>query len=778
MDRWLLSFIVGAILSLLAPTVPALFYECSMFLILLAWIAFNQYRLFLSAVLGILWMFNHGQSYQLSWQDNQLADNSNFFYQQHHSNFTVLGIPSKTPNGWRFTAKIHAIDQQQLKRPLKVRLNWQSSKLTLENNANIKAAIKLKPANGLANLGGFSYQRWLRSQNIVATGYVVTAKKVVITEQETSLRAQFYRYIRQLLGDNNQRSLILALSFGDRSLFNKNTWTVLQKTGTQHLVAISGLHIALVVWLSFSLLFFAVKLLPLSALNKTASVLLARHNLVYIALTCALIFSSFYAYLAGFSIPTIRALIFFYIFCISQYFSLKLTPSRLIIVAVFVTLIVLPASLYSTSFWLSYLAVIAIVSLYWRLQHFIRHLKGVKKGIVGFLLIQVSLSLVLMPISAFIFQQSSIIALLANLLALPVISFIVMPLLFVSLVLSGFLPLLSSYFFSAIEFILTALWAYLELLASWSMASVQLSHHMTWLMILLAIITGLFFFFMDKSRLRLLVLSATACTGVTLLSGFAEQVKPKWTINVLDVGQGLAIAIAKGENTLLYDTGNAYPSGWNMVEQVISPFLQHQSLTLDTVIVSHDDSDHAGGLPQLLRDYPNVQLVFNAQVIEAFFGKQSPCLAGSNLQWQGLTVSMLWPIEQVADKNDDSCVVTITDGNTTVLITGDIGKKIEKQLIRMYPNLSADILIAPHHGSKSSSSQAFIQHVNPSDVFFSAGFLNQWRMPNQQVVSRYQKLGVNVYSTNELGMLKVKISDNQWQVTSFRQEISPYWFNQ
>ncbi|MCI2285512.1 DNA internalization-related competence protein ComEC/Rec2 [Colwellia sp. MSW7] len=202
----------------------------------------------------------------------------------------------------------------------------------------------------------------------------------------------------------------------------------------------------------------------------------------------------------------------------------------------------------------------------------------------------------------------------------------------------------------------------------------------------------------------------------TLLIGFVSFVlvgkstnAPKlWQLVVFDVGQGLSVLVQRGTKAILYDTGAAYDSGFNMVEAVVLPYLQFAGIQqLDKVIISHSDNDHAGGLAVLQKSIMIKELIYNSDADN----ESNTCLQGQSFDWQGLTFEMLWPEQQVSEENDDSCVILIKDEKHKVLLTGDISKVIEGKLIQQYPALQADVLVVPHHGSKTSSSNAFIEQV-------------------------------------------------------------------
>jgi competence protein ComEC len=258
-----------------------------------------------------------------------------------------------------------------------------------------------------------------------------------------------------------------------------------------------------------------------------------------------------------------------------------------------------------------------------------------------------------------------------------------------------------------------------------------------------------------------------------------------WQLVVFDVGQGLSVLIQKEDKTILYDTGAAYPSGFTMADAVILPYLQHTGVTqLDKMIVSHSDNDHAGGLTKIQKSIGINELIFNIQseggqaerVNTTKTKANSICLQGKSFYWQNLYIKMLWPQKILSNENDDSCVLLISDGKHRVLLTGDISKKVEALLVKQYPELNADILIVPHHGSKTSSSDLFITKIQPSVAVVSAGYLNRWHMPVTEVVQRYQQHNIKLLNTAKSGQIIFTLSEEGIKQQSYYRDLWPFWF--
>jgi competence protein ComEC len=305
------------------------------------------------------------------------------------------------------------------------------------------------------------------------------------------------------------------------------------------------------------------------------------------------------------------------------------------------------------------------------------------------------------------------------------------------------------------------------------------------MMILFAFIALALFFRLSKGKfiagLSLLMLAI-------FINFFSVREDKSWQVSVLDVGHGLAIVIEKNNHVFIYDTGASYPSGFNMADAAILPYLAHQGYqSIDGVIISHNDNDHAGGLRHLRAKIPIERVIAN----DSKLNPDSECLSGQNFSWQGLEFEVLSPMQAHGDKNDDSCVVIISDGIHRVLLPGDISVKQERRLLSVASirnKLSSDLLIVPHHGSKSSSSRQFLTAVSPHYAVFSAGYLNRWHMPTDKISARYNAFNITTFNTAELGMVTFKFSPKYTrkqaakavkkniEVSNYSQDMRPYWF--
>ncbi|MFT5813587.1 MAG: competence protein ComEC [Psychroserpens sp.] len=835
MEWWLLTFFFSAILSLFIPIVPAFSLLLTILLISVLFIVINKFRLIAIAVFAIAWILIAGSQYQHTLENNNIA-----LEQLHKKVHLIQGevsniVHTKSGNN-RFNFRVSHWQGLQVKNSFKVRLSWKTPEKTLLQGQKWQLAVKLKPAHGMANVGGFNYQVWLRQQQIVATGYVKPDKKStteikvkkhnVLLHEQTSWRQHLYQKLTVVLDDKPLSALILALGFGERGKLTAEHWQVLSATATQHLIAISGLHIGIVAFASLIFIRAVIRLFPMSSLlPKSWQLKLMQINLSYLAVLCSCFMAWYYAYLAGFSIPTLRALVMLLLFWSLKFLTIKVTLLRWFLLAIVIILLIWPLSLISASFWLSISALVIIFSTFSRFSMRaaapkepieVLSLSSVEKSpktalikqwhnfkvrswlwIKTLVVMQFALTLAMLPIAASLSYQLPLAAFFANILAVPLMSVTVIPLTLLAVIASPFNIWLSQCFADLALLFLSFVWHWLTYLANaeWAMVAVSSQQIQAMLLFFTFIALALFFRLSKGKFIATLSLFMVAIA----INFFSVQHNKEWQLSVLDVGHGLAIVIEKNNHVFIYDTGASYPSGFNMADAALLPYLKHQGYeSIDGVIISHNDNDHAGGLRHLREKMAIERVIAN----DIKLNPDRHCISGQRFSWQGLIFEVLSPMKADGDKNDDSCVVTISDGIHRVLLPGDISIKQERRLLivaGMSNKLRSDLLIAPHHGSKSSSSSGFLTAVNPRYVVFSAGYLNRWHMPSNEIQTRYSAFDIYPFNTAEVGMVTFKFSQNDLEdndlevnnvedrsiknkikgnieIISYREDIRPYWF--
>ncbi|WP_019027497.1 DNA internalization-related competence protein ComEC/Rec2 [Colwellia piezophila] len=859
MDWWLLTFFLGAILSLFLPEVPAIFQLFLLLFLATGFYCHKNLRLSSGIGFGALWLLTHAYLYhnQLPHQFvEQMQNKQSFVVEGQVLSLQVKESDSFTENHAiksvtkRFNLRVSQVNKVQLSTPIIIRLSWKNANLDVSQGQILALKVKLKPAHGLANVGGFNYLTWLKANNISATGYVINQKKKnkhknqgqyssegeflnpaepaqenKLLAPERTIRQVLFSQYQRLLPEHQLTPILLALAFGERSLLTPEHWQVLQATGTSHLIAISGLHVGLLAGSAFFIVMLIVQHLPLQS-DRWQPL-----NIRYVAIVVSLLMATLYAYLAGFSLPTQRALVMLNLYWFTRLLSIKMSPKRLILVTLFILLLLSPFSLFTASFWLSFYAVAIIFVSLWRFQYWLTKGPAFWRFIKGLFIIQIALTVMLMPISAIFFQQISLVSLFANIIAVPWMSMVSIPSALLSVLVMPLSETLAHWLAVISLTSLAWLWHYLLILADLPFAVMPLS----WRQQLILLIVGALAFTLlylspfhwarrGKHVAFLLVVAALIFSAGEWPHSKDDERKTSviqhyatpWQVLFFDVGQGLSVLIRRNNQAILYDTGAAYPSGFTLSEAVILPYLQYSAIAkLDKVILSHSDNDHAGGIESLLKNIKIDEIVSNDGAI-ALLGlnntKITSCQPSQSFSWQGLTFAILWPIahslsaekysaekylakknsankyssdkyssekpKRGKQKNDDSCVILITDAmGKTVLLTGDISSKVERQLLALYPNLRTDILQVPHHGSKTSSSQIFLQQLSPKLAVVSAGYLNRWYMPVAKVRQRYLDSEIILLNNAQVGQVIITFDKNDISAQTYVDELRPFWFS-
>src|ERR671914_405361 len=545
---------------------------------------------------------------------------------------------------------------------------------------------------------------------------------------------------------------------GEQQGIAQDQWRVFSRTGTTHLVAISGQHIGLIAGFAY---FLGCGIW--SRLGVTLLYLAAPRFGALMALFAAFL----YAALAGFSIPIQRALIMVAVVMIGILISRRTPAFNLLLLALLLVLLLDPVVVMAAGFWLSFASVAAILyAMSGRIRVPDRWWRSGR--------IHVAVAVGLTPIVLMLFGQNPLLGPLANAVAVPWVSFIVVPLVLLgALSLMLFEPLGSLLLTGAVE-ALEGLWPYLKWLAGFDLAIWRRPALAPWT-------------------------SITACVGVVLVLMprglparwvgliwllpllYTEPQRPaegEFWFTLLDVGQGLAAVVETPRHVLIYDTGPWFSEDFDSGEAVIAPYLQHQGIDqVNTVMISHGDSDHIGGLKSLLEQVAVGRIVTSVPALIEHPWVE-PCEEGQRWRWDGVDFAVLHPPPgHTGQENDHSCVLQVSSaGKKVVLLPGDIECTAEAQLVRRRTaDLKAQVLIAPHHGSKTSSSSSFIEAVDPDYVLFPVGYRNRYGFPKEEVQQRYLKQGVIMLNVAEAGAIRWAIGDRIALPDRYRYSHRRYW---
>jgi len=680
----------------------------------------------------------------------------------------IASIPIQKGRLWQFEFDVlqARFNDRPVSLPKHIRLSWYGRSPDLIAGDQWQFTVRLKRPHGFMNPGGFDYEQWLFTKRIRATGYVRSKEGYTLLASRKldyplqRLRQRLQSQLAAYLSEHPMQGVVSALTIGYRDAISQQQWAIFRQTGTNHLVAISGLHIGLVAGLVFMLVKWGwarLGRLPLRLAAPKAAALFA-----FLA-------AGVYAAMAGWSLPTQRALIMVAVVMLAVVYQRHVLPSYGLALALLLVLLHDPLAVLSPGFWLSFGAVALIFM----------GMQGKRNGIHWWdkwFRVQWIVGLGLLPLLLLFFQQSSLISPLANIIAVPVVSLLVVPVLLAGLLISGLSMSLGR---SLIEFGATVL-EYLTDLLAWMG---QLTYA-TWngvvpdTLILLLSVTGL-----------LILMFAPIRTGrwlgmVCLLPLiFHQPDRPRQGeafFTLLDVGQGLSAVIQTQNHSLVFDTGPRFSSKFDTGSAVLIPFLYSQQIeTLDMLIVSHGDNDHIGGANSLLTRMPVKQVYTSARTL-LDSNRGVSCRQGQEWQWDGVLFTMLHPreIDSGAKENNQSCVLYVRSRHGSVLLPGDIEKEAEHDLLEQYEGkLRADILVAPHHGSKTSSTEGFIRAVQPRYVLYPVGYRNRYHFPYRKVVARYQQADVLQHDTARNGAIgfRLEAGEDGLQPDFTRQSQQRYW---
>lgn len=685
----------------------------------------------------------------------------------------VSGLPLKSGNRCRFNLDVDSIssldafaldnasthNKALTWTPRQIQLNHYQCEELIPPGQKISAVVRLKQPHSFANQGGFDFERSWFSQGVDARGYVrsieTITKQTSFIERSTVDRWRFS--IAQKLDeadlDEDAKPILKAILLGDKRGLNQQAWRTLRNTGTVHLLIISGLHICLVSG------FVVLTICGMGRLLSAISVQKRRQVAVVVALLSALL----YALMAGFTLPTQRALVMTSVVLLSWLSVRHYSIIQRLALAAVIVLVIDPLAYLSAGFWLSFAATTILLYLIagsYKQRHWL----------VGLFKLQFGLFLISIPLLAFWFYQVPLVSMVFNLFAVPLVSFFLLPFSLVGLILWLVADSLGVAGISLLS-LSADCWAFfwlgltqgeLWLSQQWHLGQPSL------LVTVLALIGTLWLLTPKPILGRLL----GAVLWLPLFFVPETKLEPgDFKVSMIDVGQGLSVLVNTENHFLLYDTGASF-NDFSIAGITVIPFLQSQHIqTLDKLVISHGDNDHRGGLSAISDAFEIKDVVENSQ-------KHSGCHVGQYWVWDSVRFEYLHPSHPLPEKsNNRSCVLKVSNGLSSILLTGDIEAEIEAELIKNNKlALKADVLLVPHHGSKTSSSLTFLEAVNPEVAINSAGYLNRYKHPHPDIEQRYSDSGIPFYNTAHEGQIFVHF-DNRGRidVSTFRSTNLAFW---
>lgn len=689
----------------------------------------------------------------------------------------IASLPQRFEDGTRFLLDVDEIRTPNAVVPQGVALTWYTTGEDpvprLVPGERWQLVARLKRPRGLANPHTFELEPWALERDIRATGYVrakpppqrvappVDGWPYTIHRWRDAIRAS----MQQALGDARLRGVIVALAIGDQDAIPADDWEVFWRTGVGHLMSISGLHITMFAGLAFALAHFTWVRVP-----RLALWIPARKAAVVAGTLAALA----YTLMTGYAVPAQRTFMMLAALALCVLADRHGSPSRVLALAALAVLVLDPWAVLSAGSWLSFVAVGAIF-----------YAMGLRTGEPGklraALVEQLAVTVVMVPMLLALFQEVSLVSPIANAIAIPVVSLVVVPL----AIAGGFTG--TGWLLGAAHGIMQALMAPLERLADLPLAMLESHAPQGWTVA--AAVVGCAWLLAPRG---VPMRWAGAAWIIPLFA--VTPPAPAWGeawVDVLDVGNGLAIVVRTASHALAYDAGPAWHGEGDTGSRIVVPFLRGEGVArLDGLVVSHADDDHAGGAislaasrepPWLLSPLPR------AHPLQAMFDTSIRCEAGRRWSWDGVEFAVLHPGPEAygaepgrkpRKENDRSCVVRVATAGGSALLTGDAEARSEYEMLRRdAAALRSTAIVVPHHGSRTSSTPEFLDAVAPSAAVFSVGYLNRFHHPHAAVVSRYAELGAALRRTDREGALRVVLPAQPGDTTRVVRLVSRvrYW---
>jgi competence protein ComEC len=595
---------------------------------------------------------------------------------------------------------------------------------------------KLKRPRNYGNPGYFDYVRFLKAKHIHWSGYVRKGGMRISDDRYfplLRLRAYLAESLYKLHLDEQTIGITQALTLGVTNHIDKSEWDLFRRTGTIHLMVISGAHIGLVAGLCFILF----KWLWCRS-SRLCLYLPAQRAASLFALTMALL----YSLCAGFGVPAERALIVCFFMLLSNFTHQRFSVWQAWRYALLAVLLFEPHSVLMPGFYLSFLAVATLL---------ISNQRFKSKGIKQTLTMQLACLIGLMPFTLYWFSYGAVNGLIANLIAVPWVGFVVIPLALLTILMIHWVTI--PWLIGLLHLSITGLMHFLSWIDTLSMVNLQFSFPSLLQPIGLIVAICMLIFMPYRAFTLLSILLGTLC----FFPKYETVREGEAVVDVLDVGQGLAVVVRTANHQVIYDTGVRFYQGSDMGKMVIIPFLETLGVKfIDKIIVSHSDLDHRGGIESLEEAYSIGELIVDDP---SFYKRGTGCHQHPSWEYDGISFKFFPLPVSLKGKNNHSCVLQVKSSSAQILLTGDIEKGAEQYLLKHYgAALQSNILLIPHHGSKTSSSRRFVHVVRPTYAIYSYGFDNRYRFPHVATQKTYKDLGVTTLNTVDCGKVRFKLA--------------------
>ena len=689
----------------------------------------------------------------------------------------VAGLPQRDERSVRFEFDVENVHNPRAQVPRRIVLSWWGAAARDGRPAAVPElsagerwflTVRLRRPRGLANPHGFDYEGWLLERGVRATGYVrgrAGARLVTPVVHRPAYwieiaRERIRARILNALPGEPYAGVIAALAIGDQRAIPAEQWRVFTRTGVNHLMSISGLHVTMVSGLAFAMAYWAWR-----RSSRLVLKLPARKAAVAVGLATAL----FYALLAGFAVPAQRTLYMLAVAAAVLWAGVLHSVSTVLALALLIVLVLDPWAVLAAGFWLSFGAVAVIV--------FVTSGRIAPAGwLRNWMAVQWAVTLGLVPLLLALFQQASLVSPVANAVAIPVVSLLVVPLTLLGVLLPVDWLLQAAHQLMA--------WCGLLLSGMSALPAAMWQQHAPVPWTIAVALAGVMWLLLPRGF-------PARWIGAVLMLPLSLMPLPRLAdgelrLTVLDVGHGLAVTARTRGHTLLYDTGPVFASGADSGTRVIVPYLRGQGITeLSGMIVSHDDIDHTGGAMSVIDALPVAWMLTSLPDMDPlpFQAERAyRCFSGQLWEWDGVVFEVLHPAQASHDvprikDNDRSCVLRISARGGSVLVPADIERRAEAEMVAAQgARLRADVLIVPHQGSRSSSTAPFVAAVNPGLVVFPVGYRNRFGHPHPEVVARYAATGSRIYRTDRDGALTLTLDTaGKIRVEAYRAAYRRYW---
>ena len=658
---------------------------------------------------------------------------------------------------------------------------------------------RLKVPHGASNPHGFDFELWLWEQGLQATGYVRAGPKDSPPQRLAQTWAHPVERLRQhvrdaifeRVPDRKLAGVIAALVVGDQSAIDRADWDIFRATGVAHLMSISGLHVTMFAWLAAALVGWLWR-------RSARLCLVCPAPTVAVAGGVLLAFA--YSVFSGGGLPAQRTVLMLATVGLLRISGKRWPWPQTWMLACAVVVLFDPWALMQAGFWLSFVAVgilfatgsestggtqtdsswtaeppltDAVVTngahpMNQAIRSFRMLLARVAKSVAATFKEQWVITLALTPLTLLLFGQVSVVGLLANAVAIPWVTLIITPL--------ALLGTVAAPFWDITAWAVKGLAGYLQALASLPFATISMAQAPLW-----AGIAGLTGGILIAMRLPWFV----RLQGLPLLLPLLLWQVPRpelghFDVLAADIGQGNAVIVRTANHALVYDAGPRFSLESDAGHRVVVPLLRALDLQVDTVVLSHRDADHTGGAQAVLAMQPQAQLLSSIEdghVLQTT-RKATRCVAGQHWQWDGVDFDVLQPYaidyEQPNRSNAMSCLLRISNGRQVALLAGDIEQAQEARLVAAGAPLKADLLLVPHHGSKTSSSAGFLDAVQPRHALVQAGYRNRFGHPAQVVMDRYKERGIAIFESPQCGAMTWNSAQPE-AIRCQRQEAQRYW---